>query len=93
MKKKSLSFEKGDILLLDNGRVVRIEDIGSLTGSVDDQLMLQYIDRDGMSYEFDPYALDIERNLGQSEAVLSSFYSARSVHLRLNRATGLFGED
>lgn len=85
MKQKSPSFEKGDILLLDNGRIVRLEDVGAMDYYTT-PLILQYIDRDGATYEFSPESLDIEKNLGQSEAVLASFYSMRSVHLRLNRA-------
>lgn len=76
-------MEKGDILLLSNGRLARI--ISDVSDSYVKGLMeIQFLDRDEPSF-MDPEDLDVEENLGSGSATLCQFYTARSIHLRLNR--------
>lgn len=73
-------MSNGDILLLLDGRMLRIEDVKSPGGLA----AVLYIDRDEESYT-DLDKLHIEANLGQSTNVLATFYTTRGIHLRLNR--------
>lgn len=79
MKTPKILFIRGDVLLLSGERLTRVEEIEKDTAA------LQHIDREGLSYELELHTLSVEKNLGQSNEVLASFYSARSVHARLNR--------
>lgn len=87
MKNKlSDRLEGGDVILLTDGRLARIaKDIIKYRNSTE-YVLLQFIDKSGEHYQEDDGTLDIERNLGQTDEVLASFYTARGIHLRLNDA-------
>jgi hypothetical protein len=86
---KKLGIEEGDVILLTDGRLTRVVSPLHKGTTFEDYFMLQFIDANGEHLQLDDNTLDIERNLGQSEGVLSSFYTARSIHIRLNN-TKLF---
>jgi len=74
-------MENGDILLLSDGRMGRITEHCALAYAT---AAIQFIDEMGpriVTLDL----LDIEQNLGQTPSVLAAFYSAMSVHLRINR--------
>lgn len=69
----------GDVLLLMDGRMLRVMEMRK-----DGLNAVQFLDRDEESYiAFDK--IHIEGNLGQNDYVIASFYTSRSIHLRLNR--------
>lgn len=71
-------MKNGDILLLSDGRLLRVEKCGIACYT-----SVLYIDKEEISH-VDTDNLLISDNLGQSSAILATFYAARSVHLRLN---------
>lgn len=87
MKKSNLSgLEVGDVLLLGDGRLTRVVSEMKFFPSGIGYVMFQFMDQPGETMQDDDRTLDIERNLGQSEQILISFYTARSIHLRMNDA-------
>jgi hypothetical protein len=92
MKKPFEGLEIGDVILLTDGRLARVASEIKKYHSGADYFMLQFMDKSGEHFQEDDGTIDIERNLGQSEDTLASFYTARSIHMRLNDAKGLFGE-
>jgi hypothetical protein len=75
-------FQEGDILLLVDGRILRVLDTTSL-GSLSDMILVQFIDRSESTF-VDKNTLDIESNLGRSGAALANFHAIHGIHLRLN---------
>jgi hypothetical protein len=76
-------FQNGDILLLTDGRILRVVDNESF-GSSSDMMMVQFIDRNENSF-VDKDTLDIEANLGRSGAALANFHAINGIHVRLNK--------
>jgi hypothetical protein len=85
MKKLKLegAVEVGDVLLLSNGRLARMASEIKLDPS-GNYFMLQFVHERGETFQDDDGTLDIERNLGQTDEVLTTFYAARGIHERLN---------
>jgi len=89
MKKKT--YSEGDILLWPSGNMARVESIDS-KGAIE---YLQYVSvadpcRCIYGVLSPPSASpDIAKNLGQSPAILATFYAARSLHLRLNKINNI----
>jgi hypothetical protein len=75
-------FHDGDILLLVDGRILRVMDTKSF-GSSSNMGLVQFIDRSDQTY-IDLDTLDIESNLGSSGAALANFHAIHGIHLRLN---------
>lgn len=69
----------GTVLLLMDGRMLRI-----VEKRKDGLSAVQFLDRDEESF-IELNKLHIERDLGQDDQVVASFYTSRSIHLRLNR--------
>lgn len=84
--KKSLynGLEIGDVILLSDGRLARVTSELKKFSSGMEYFMLQFIDMSGEAMQEDDGTLDIERNLGQSEEILSNFYTTRSIHMALD---------
>lgn len=80
-------FSEGDILLLTDGRILRVVDTTSF-GSDSNMMLVQFIDRSEQSY-IERDNLDIESNLGNSGAALANFHAIHGIHLRLNRLNGV----
>lgn len=73
-----MKVKNGDIILLLDGRMLEVLS-SELNGDI-----VQFVDRDESSM-IDLSTVHIEVNLKRSDLALMSFYSARSVHLRLNK--------
>ena len=79
MKNKILN---GDVLLLRDGSLAMALYFDKK------KYAIQYIDRNDPSF-IPTDALRAELNLGQTDSVIVSFLSARSLHLRLNKLNGI----
>jgi hypothetical protein len=79
---KKLSVDVGDVLLLTDGRLARVE---SEMRVITRYFMLQFADMSGQTYQEDDGTLDVERNLGQSDLVLSNFYMVHGIHAAISK--------
>jgi hypothetical protein len=79
MKKTKSTHKVGDILLMSHERLARIQEMDKKI------VVLQYVNGIGTAYELRSLLLEVERNLGQSEQVLASFYVGRYIHCMMNR--------
>ncbi|HVN97774.1 MAG TPA: hypothetical protein VMT62_15195 [Syntrophorhabdaceae bacterium] len=80
-----MEFDTGDFLKYYDGRLCKVlEKCDPVTKTT----VLQFIDRDEPSWMEVDKAF-VETNLGASREVSASFYSARGIHLRLNRMKGI----
>lgn len=73
----------GDVLLLEDGRMVRILEKDSGIEHIREG-RVQFADYWPETY-LDIETLEVEANLGSSPEVVASFYSAWSIHKALNR--------
>lgn len=82
-KAKPKSFGEGEVLLLTNGVMVRILELQFLKDNSNVSLV-QFIHHSTPTYQ-DLSDLYVQMNLGNSNEILTMFYSTRSIHLRLNQ--------
>jgi hypothetical protein len=80
-------FENGEILLLIDGRILKVVDSHSF-GKDSTMIQVQFIDRSESSF-IDADSIDVESNLGNSGAALANFHAIHGIHLRLNRLNGV----
>lgn len=78
---KKQKFVEGDVLRLTNHILVRV--IDEEAPGWGDAVLVQDIQKPDLEC-VERERLFIIENLGQTPAVLASFYAARSVHLRIN---------
>jgi len=81
---KNLNVHEGDVLLLLDGRILRVMCLRSNSLNDSDLSIVQFLDRNEESY-ISLNTLHIEHNLGQNCHILAYFYMSRSIHLRLNK--------
>lgn len=74
-------MEKGEVILLLDGRMLRIQE--KLVVGSEELAVVLFVDAYDEGY-FNISEIYDGKNLGQSAPVLASFYSARSIHSRLN---------
>ena len=70
----------GDILLLSDGRLLRVLD----SVAWDTMNCVQFVDRDECCY-IEIKEVEIEHNFGKDPAAFMNFQLAHGLHLRLNR--------
>lgn len=70
-----MTYEKGTVLLLSDGRLLRLLEVGT-----DKELdEVQFVDREEPSF-LRSKELDLEDNLGRSPSVLCQFYAAWNIY-------------
>lgn len=79
-KKYADGLNENDVFVFPDGRICQFR---SRWPNVD-LVFVQFVDRDEET-NFEPKHLEVAKNLGQSDEVIMTFYSARGIHKRLNR--------